>query len=188
VQRQFNVTQPVLGVLPDVARLAPKASLPHVPGLKIEVEIGFLVGVDDEPAAMLAVIELPRLAYADMKKVSLADIIATNVSAYRFITGPTGLLDPDVRKYPVSLERDGTQLFSSFASDADGDPYNVYGWMVTRIRQLGYWLEPGMILITGSLGRVVDAEPGNYVAHYGKLGELKFKISGDVHAPPEPKP
>jgi len=188
VQRQFGVTQPVLGVLPDVARLGPKVSLPHVPGLKIEVEIGFLVGIDDEPAAMLAVIELPRLAYADMKKVSLADIIATNVSAYRFITGPTGMLDPDVRKYPVSLDRDGTELFSSFASDADGDPYNVYGWMITRIRQLGYWLKPGMILITGSLGRAVDAEPGNYVAHYGKLGKLEFKITGDVHAPPEPKP
>jgi 2-keto-4-pentenoate hydratase len=110
------------------------------------------------------------------------------VSAYRFITGPTGLLDPDVRKYPVSLERDRAELFSSFASDADGDPYNVYGWMVTRIRQLGYWLEPGMILITGSLGRVVDAEPGTYVAHYGKLGELQFKITGAVHAPREPKP
>jgi hypothetical protein len=34
----------------------------------------------------------------------------------------------------------------------------------------------------------VDAEPGNYVAHYGKLGKLEFKITGDVHAPPEPKP
>ena len=94
VQRQFGVTQPVFGVLPDVARLGPKVSLPHVPGLKIEVEIGFLVGIGDEPAAMLAVIELPRLAYADMKKVSLADIIATNVSAYRFITGPTGCSTP----------------------------------------------------------------------------------------------
>ncbi len=177
-QRQFGVTQPVLGVLPEPARLAPKATLPYVPGLKVEVEIGFLVGIDDEPAAMFAVIELPRLAYADMKKVTLADIVATNVSAYRFITGSTGMLDPDVRKYPVSLERNGTELFASFATDADGDPYNVYGWMVTRIRQLGYWLEPGMILITGSLGRVVDAEPGDYVAHYGPLGALRFTISG----------
>ena len=177
-QRQFGVDQPVLGVLPESGRLATTATVAAVPGLKVEVELGFLVGVGDEPAAMFPVIELPRLAYADMKKVTLADIIATNVSAYRFIAGPTGLLDPDVRKYPVSLDRDGAQVFSAFASDASGDPYDVYGWMVTRIHLLGYELKPGMILITGSLGRVVDGEPGDYVAHYGELGELRFKIVG----------
>jgi len=175
-QKQFGVDQPVLGMLPEADHLSPKATIAMAQGLKIEVEIGFLVGVDDQPAAMFGVIELPRLAYADMQQVKLADIVATNVSAYRFITGPTAMPDPDVRKYAVSLDRDGAQLFSAFASDAFGDPYNVYGWMVTRIRSLGYFLEPGMILITGSLGRVVDAQPGDYVAHYGPLGEIRFRI------------
>ncbi len=180
-QRQFGVSQPVLGVLPEPGRVASKATLERVTGLAIEVEIGFLVGIDDQPAAMLPVIELPRLAYADMKKVTLADLIATNVAAYRFITGPTAMIDADVRTYPVSLDRDGTQLFTSFASDASGDPYDIYGWMVTRIHSLGYRLEPGMILITGALGHVVDAEAGHYVAHFGPLGELTFTI-GDKHA------
>ena len=179
-QKQFGVDQPVLGMLPEADHLSPKATIAMAQGLKIEVEIGFLVGVDDQPAAMFAVIELPRLAYADMQQVKLADIIATNVSAYRFITGPTAMPDPDVRKYAVSLDRDGAQLFSAFASDAFGDPYNVYGWMVTRIRSLGYFLEPGMILITGSLGRVVDAQPGEYVARYGPLGEIRFRIGANT--------
>jgi 2-keto-4-pentenoate hydratase len=179
-QRQFGVDQPVLGMLPEADRLSPKATIAMAQGLKIEVEIGFLVGVEDQPAAMFGVIELPRLAYADMQQVKLADIVATNVSAYRFITGPTAMPDPDVRKYAVSLDRDGAQLFSAFASDAFGDPYNVYGWMVTRIRSLGYFLEPGMILITGSLGRVVDAQPGDYVARYGPLGEIRFRIGANT--------
>ncbi len=181
-QQRFGVDQPVLGVLPESGRLAPNATQPLVPGLKIEVEIGFVVGDASTPAAMLAAIELPRLDYGDMKQVTLPDIVATNVAAYRFIAGPSVAVDQEVRAYPVALDHEGRTLFNATAADALGDPLVAYRWMLARIRALGYPLEPGMLLITGSLGRVVDAEPGNYVAHYGRLGELKFTIDGDPHA------
>ncbi len=187
-QRHFGVSQPVLGVLPEPDRLPSNATIAHVEGLAVELEIGFLVGIDDQPAAVLPVVELPRRAYADIKKISLADLIATNVSAYRFITGPTAMLGADVRKNPVSLERDGTQLFTSLAGEASGDPYDIYGWMVARIHSLGYRLEPGMILMTGPIGgRVVGAEPGHYVAHFGPLGDVKFTIGGNRHAIQTPR-
>jgi 2-keto-4-pentenoate hydratase len=186
-QQRFGIDQPVLGVLPESGRLSSGATLPWVPGLKIEVEIGFIIGVEDQPAAMLPVIELPRLDYADMKQVSLPDIVATNVSAYRFINGPTSVPDPDVRSYEVSLARDGKELFSAFGLDALGDPLASYAWMVNKIRALRYELKPGMILITGALGRVTDAEPGIYVAHYGPLGELNFRIEGDGDAVQAPR-
>ena len=181
-QQRFGVDQPVLGVLPLSGQLPPDSTIVLVPGLKIEVEIGFVVGIDGEPGEMLASIELPRLAYADMQQVSFADIVATNVAAYRFIAGHSAKLDPNVRAYPVSLDYDGVRLFTASAADALGDPFAAYRWMVARIRALGYRLDPGMVLITGSLGRVVDAKPGEYVARYGALGELKFKIDGDPHA------
>lgn len=175
-QQRFGVDQPVLGVLPEDGRLPPNTTQALVPGLKIEVEIGFLVGDDSTPAAMLAAIELPRLDYGDMTRVTLPDIVATNVAAYRFIAGSGVALDQDVRAYPVTLDHDGRTLFSATAADALGDPLVAYRWMLARIHALGYRLEPGMLLMTGSLGRVVDAEPGNYTARYGALGELKFTI------------
>ncbi len=186
-QQRFGIDQPVLGVLPESGQLSSGATLALVPGLKIEVEIGFLVGVDDQPAAMLPIIELPRLDYADMKQVSLADIVATNVSAYRFISGTTGVPDPNVRSYEVSLDKDGKELFSAFGLDALGDPLDSYAWMVNKIRAIGYELKPGMIMMTGALGRVVDAEPGTYVAHYGPLGELEFRIEGNSDALQAPR-
>ena len=179
-QQRFGVDQPVLGVLPESARLAPNVTIAMTPGLKIEVEVGFVVGSGDAPAAMLAAIELPRLAYADMKQVSLVDIVATNVSAYRFIAGPRIPVAPDVRTYPVSLDHDGVRVFDAAAADALGDPLEAYAWMVEKVHALGYRLDPGMVLITGSLGHVVDAEPGRYVAHYGPLGELEFKIGQPI--------
>ena len=181
-QQRFGVDKPVVGVLPESGRLASGASLALKPGLKIEVEIGYLVGTGAEPAAMLPVIELPRLDYEDMTRVTLVDIVATNVSAYCFIAGASGTPDPKIRSYEVSLEKDGAKLFSALGADALGDPRHSYEWMVGQVRALGYELRPGMLMITGALGRVTDAEPGTYVAHFGPLGELKFRIEGKDHA------
>lgn len=186
-QQRFHVNQPVLGVLPASGRLSSGATLAMVPGLKIEVEIGFLVGEGDRPAAMFPAIELPRLDYADMKQVTLADIVATNVSAYEFVAGPTSPPDPNARSLEVSLDKDGKELFSALGSDALGDPLQSYAWTVNKIRSLGYELKPGMIVITGALGRVTDAEPGAYVAHYGPLGELKIRIEGNDDALQAPR-
>jgi len=72
-------------------------------------------------------------------------------------------------------------------SDALGDPSQSFAWTVNKIRSLGYELKPGMIVITGALGRVTDAAPGAYVAHYGQLGELKFKIEGNDDALQTPR-
>jgi len=187
VQQRFGVDQPVLGVLPESGRIQVGSKLRAVPGLKVEVEIGFLVGVEDTPAAMFAAIELPRLDYPTTTKTTLADIIATNVSAYRFIVAAPMKLEPDVRRVEVSLDRDGQQLFTAFASDAMGDPTDVYEWLVPRIHSHEYPLRPGMVLITGSLGRVIDGEPGAYVAHYGELGDIKFTIEGGGDAVQTPR-
>jgi 2-keto-4-pentenoate hydratase len=176
MQRRFDADQPVLGVLPESGRLSPDAVVGAVPGLKIEVEIGFLIGADGAPATMFAAIELPRLDYPNMKVVTLSDVIATDVSAYRYIVGPSGVPDPNVRETEVSLDKDGAQLFAAFASDAMDDPGKSYDWTIGKARSLGLPVRRGMIVITGALGRVVDATPGVYVAHYGALGDIKFTI------------
>jgi 2-keto-4-pentenoate hydratase len=183
MQHRFDADQPVLGVLPEAGRLGPDAVIPAVPGLKIEVEIGFLVGADGAPATMFAAIELPRLDYPNMKVVTLSDVIATDVSAYRFIIGPSSVPDPDVRQTEVSLDKDGVRVFSAFASDAMDDPGKSYDWTIGKARSLGYSVHRGMVVITGALGRVVDAEPGVYVAHYGALGDLKFTIEAGTPRP-----
>ena len=176
MQHRFDADQPVLGVLPEAGRLDSGAVVRAVPGLKIEVEIGFLIGADGAPATMFAAIELPRLDYPNMKVVTLPDVIATDVSAYRYIVGPSAVPDPDVRQTEVSLDKDGVQLFAAFASDAMDDPGKSYDWTIGKARELGLPVHRGMIVITGALGRAVDATPGLYVAHYGALGDIRFRI------------
>jgi len=186
MQRRFDADQPIVGVLPESGRLASDAVIRAVPGLKIEVEIGFLVGADGAPATMFAAIELPRLDYPNMKEVTLADVIATDASAYRFIVGPSSVPDPNVRQTEVSLEKDGAQVFAAFASDAMDDPGRSYDWTLDAARSHGYPVRRGMVVLTGALGRVVDGVPGTYVAHYGALGDVRFKIEAADAAAPAP--
>jgi 2-oxo-hept-3-ene-1,7-dioate hydratase len=175
-QQRFGITTPVLGVLPRAARLDAGAEIDAATGLMVEVEIGVLVGADAAPAGLVPVVELPRLSYAVPDALSAADVIASNVSAYRFVVGAPAPFDADVREVRVTLEHDGAVANAAQASDAMGDPLASYRWMVERIRGAGYRLEPGMVLLTGALGRVVDASPGRWVARYDGLGEVAFTI------------
>jgi len=188
MQHRFDADQPVVGALPESGRLASDAVIRAVPGLKIEVEIGFLIGADGAPATMFAAIELPRLDYPNMKEVTLADVIATDASAYRFIVGPSSVPDPNVRQTEVSLEKDGAQVFAAFASDAMDDPGRSYEWTIEAARNRGYPIRRGMVVLTGALGRMVDGVPGTYVAHYGALGDVRFKIEAADATPAAPGP
>ena len=40
----------------------------------------------------------------------------------------------------------------------------------------GYELRPGQVLLSGAVGAMMPAEPGDYVADYGALGTLRFAV------------
>jgi 2-keto-4-pentenoate hydratase len=175
-QQRFSVREPVIGILPLLSRVPPGAEIARADGLAVEVEIGVLVGIDGEPAGLVPAIELPRLHFGAPDRLALADIIAANVSAHRFLIGSPVPVDAEVRRRRVTLERDGVLLNEAFAVDALGDPLAAYRWLVAKARDLDYRIEPGMIVLTGALGRVVDGEAGHYVARYDGMGELRFSI------------
>jgi 2-keto-4-pentenoate hydratase len=48
--------------------------------------------------------------------------------------------------------------------------------------RLGYKIEPGQVLITGAMGRMVPAVPGVCVADFGAFGKIVFGIVTPVAA------
>ena len=40
----------------------------------------------------------------------------------------------------------------------------------------GWTIEPGHILLTGALGKMVPGKTGKYIADYGPLGKIAFEI------------
>ena len=57
-----------------------------------------------------------------------------------------------------------------------GDQWEALMWLVRQRLQQGFEVKRDDLLITGALGKVVEAERGRYVADFGKLGRVTFSM------------
>src|SRR5574341_927767 len=191
IQKRFGVTFPVSGVLFASGKKLNSPiidkSMFKVP--TIETEIGFLVGrprthslknvseLYETIQAVLPVVELPDLGFTGLKKVKVADIIASNVSSSQFIVGDQkdakGL---DLNNITATLSLNGQIVNQGKGKDALGDQWNTALWLVDAITKQGWTIEPGYILITGVLGKMIDGRKGKYIADFGSLGKILFEI------------
>ena len=60
---------------------------------------------------------------------------------------------------------------------AMGDQWKALSWTLNNILKNGGEIKKGMVVITGSLGRMYPGKPGNYKAVYtGGLDDISFTI------------
>jgi len=120
-------------------------------------------------------IEVPQLYFQDMSKVAVFDIIAAGVGSKKFLVGPAAeLSDPDT--VSIKLEKDGEVINEGPATDALGGQWKALLWIVNNIVENGYVIEEGQYIMTGALGKMLPAQPGEYKADFG-FTTLQFKIS-----------
>lgn len=179
---RYGLDEPFAGVLyPGTAMASGEGVVgDRFPGLMVEVELGYLVDCELFEAidtarlaqcvrAVVPVVELPQVHFADPQGVRGVDIIAANTGSALFLRGeplPPGMA-PEVLE--VTLVRDGEVLLQAPAgAGQDG----VLRWLVNKVIALGWTLEPGQLLITGALGRPLPAAPGRYRAQFRAGGEL----------------
>jgi 2-keto-4-pentenoate hydratase len=157
--------------------------------LMMEVEIGFVIGksvnhplkdtseLKDHTGEVVPVIELPELGFTDLQKLKGPDIIAANIGAAMFIVGEKQKINNlDLNALQITLKRDGEVINRGIGTDTLGGQWKTALWLVNTMVNQGWKLEPGHIIITGALGRMVPGKPGNYIADYGSLGTVIFKI------------
>ena len=126
---------------------------------------------------VMPAIELPDLGFADMKALKGVDIIAANVSSRKFILGePVPVNTADLNALGVVLYRGEETVNRGQGSDALGDQWQALLWLANTMIGQGYVLEPGQVLITGALGKMVPGTAGRYRAAYGGLGTVFFEI------------
>ena len=190
-QNRFNVNMPVSGVLFASGKREAREGIDLKPGeqLMIETEIGLVVGkLIDRPIteisqlkkrirSVVAAIEIPDLRFENMLELKGEDIIANNVSAYACILGETeNHINHDLKKISLSLWREGELINKGYGSDVLGDPWQAALWLVNNTLSQGWVLEPGQVLLTGSMGKMLPAIRGKYVADFDKLGRISFDI------------
>lgn len=190
-QEKFKASGPVSGVLFDSMLIKDGVAKLKGHGLMmLEVEIAYELKQDvTKPvdakampglvAKVMPAVEVPDLKFADMKALTVADIVAGNVGARAYLLGkpmsPEGI---DVNAVTGQLMRDGEAVGQPVPGRAAlGDQWQALAWTVNNALKLGQPVKAGMVFLTGSLGPMYPAKPGAHKAVYtGGLGELSFKV------------
>jgi len=187
-QKRFGYDAPVAGtIFKSMLRWPGIVYLKNHARLFIESEIGFRLKNDiNEPidnlldlkrtvAIVFPAIELPDIAYTDMKLLKGVDLIATNVAARKVLIGNATQAD-DLNAVAVKLFHNGQQIASGNGRMAGGDQWEALKWLVNDVLARGGQIKAGDILITGSLTGLIPAKPGKYIADFGSFGRIEFEF------------
>ncbi len=195
VQKQLGVDQPDFGML--FADMAVCDGEPVAAGRvlqpKSEAEIAFVLGRDltgEQPtvadlmrAIDYAVIAIEivgsRIANWDIR---LVDTVADNASSGLFVLGntPYRLDGLDLRDCEMVMTRasDGERVSAGRGEACLGHPLNAALWLARKMIETGRPLQAGDIILSGALGPMVAAQPGEtYEARVSGLGSVRASFA-----------
>src|SRR4051794_13845032 len=170
--------QPAFGRL-TAARFHPEhqpVTLADLIQPRIESGIAFVLGRRLEGPAVTAAdavraveFVLPSLEIADSRVedglASLVDAVADNAGAGEVILGctPRLLAAADLRLAGCVLYRNGEVAQTGAGGVVLGSPLNALVWLANAAARLGLALEPGQVVVAGSMTPAVAAAPGDNV-------------------------
>lgn len=191
LQAQFDVNQPVLGVLLTGMLLPSGTTIPARFGARSMVEGDLLVRVKDASInqattarealagldAVIPFMELPDLVYKQGGTINGPAITAINAGARYGVTGSLiGLEDtPEwmdrLARFSVHLTDDtGAVLGQGTGKDILEHPLNAVLWIKDELNRMGARLKPGDLLSLGTLTPLVPPVAGRtFTARYEGL-------------------
>ena len=193
VQEHFGIDQPDYGML--FADMSYSDGLPVPverflqPRAEAEVALVFgedLTGGPFTVADVLRAVEfaLPAIEIADSRiadwDITLADTIADNASGGAFVLGstPMSLMGLDLRSAGMTMTRAGQEVSSGSGASCLGNPLNAAVWLASALGRTDYALRAGDVVLTGALGPVVPAGPGDeFEARIDGLGSVRAVFS-----------
>ncbi len=176
VQAQLGVDQPDFGIL--FADMAVEDSTTIAPGRllqpKVEAEVAFVMRRAPDidrltTAELLSSVDyaLPALEIVDSRiagwDIGIVDTIADNASSGLFVLGttPVPLAGLDLRLCGMVLEKNGEPVSFGAGAACLGHPLHALGWLARTLAKVGRPLEAGSIVLSGALGPMTDARPGD---------------------------
>ncbi|WP_343243895.1 fumarylacetoacetate hydrolase family protein [Streptomyces sp. SID13726] len=189
VQRQLGVDQPDFGALfadmavPDGGEVAVGRLLQP----KVEAEVALVLG-QDLPHRECTVVDvlravdfaLPALEIVDSRiadwDISLVDTVADNASCGLYVLGatPVPLTAIDLRAVTMTMTRGGETVSEGNGAACLGSPLNAAVWLARALAERGDPLRAGDLVLTGALGPMVPAAPGDvFDARIPGLGSVQ---------------
>jgi 2-oxopent-4-enoate/cis-2-oxohex-4-enoate hydratase len=177
VQNMLGVHQPDFGFLTDRMQV-PDGSDVRIAGRLIqpraEAEIAFilksgLAGPGVSPAEVLAATEsiAPCFEIVDSRirdwDIGIVDTVADNASCGVFVLG-AARVDPrslDLAALTMSVWKNDQPLSRGLGSAVQGSPLASVAWLANTLGRYGVTLDPGDVILSGSLVPLEPAHPGD---------------------------
>ena len=109
------------------------------------------------------------------------DQVQVELGADQFILGDMGAWDSfdftALADIEIELMRDGEVILNASPLDSFGGPKPALDWCVNKANSLGFTIPEGGVLLAGTNGAPIEADPGHYQASYGPLGTIEFTIA-----------
>ncbi|MBB2893384.1 2-keto-4-pentenoate hydratase [Flexivirga oryzae] len=188
MQRQAGVTQPDFGQLTSTMFFLEHQPIPARTFIqpRIEPEVAFVLsrpltgpGVTVAEAAAAVDFVLPALEIVDSRirdwRIGIFDTVADNASSGGVVLGsrPVQLSDVDLRLAGCTLHVNGDLVGTGAGGAVLGSPLNALVWLANTVGPLGVTLEPGHVVLPGSMTKAVDLRPGDsVVAAVAGLGSV----------------
>ena len=199
VQNQLGVDQPDFGML--FADMAACDGEPIPVGAvlqpKAEAEIAFVLERDlgMEQATVADVIRAIGYAVVAIEVVGsrvanwdirLVDTVADNASSGMFVLGnmPRSLDNLDLRDCRMQMRRGDETVSTGVGHACLGHPLNATLWLARKMVEVGRPLRAGDIVLSGALGPMVAAQPGEVLeATVEGLGSVRAAFAGGGRSP-----
>ncbi|MEV0181950.1 fumarylacetoacetate hydrolase family protein [Streptomyces sp. NPDC050625] len=189
VQRQLGVDQPDFGALFADMAVPDGGTVPAGRLLqpKVEAEVALVLGRDLPHHACTVVdvlravdFALPALEIVDSRvhgwDISLVDTVADNASCGLYVLGatPVPLTGVDLRAVTMTMTRGGSTVSEGNGADCLGSPLVAAAWLASALAERGDPLRAGDLVLTGALGPMAPAAPGDvFAAHVSGLGSVR---------------
>lgn len=193
VQQQMGVHQPDFGMLFADMAFCDGEAIPADRTLqpRIEGEIAFVLGkpLDRQHLTIADVIHaiaycLPAIEIVDSRianwKIGIFDTIADNASSGLYVLGtqPRQLSDFDPMLCGMVIEHHGEPVSTGAGLACLGNPLNAVLWLARKMAEVGRPLSEGDTILSGALGPMVDAAPGEtYEVRINGLGSVRAAMA-----------
>jgi 2-keto-4-pentenoate hydratase len=196
-QRHIGVDGPLAGrilaerVIPNDGVFVLGSNLMRV----AELEFAFRMGQDLAPreaaysqhevlasvASLHPAIELPDSRFAHFETAGLAQLVADNACAHRFVLGPPALLDwraLDLAAHPGQAFRNGELAEQGVGANVLGDPCIALTWLANELSRHGMSLKAGQVVTTGTCVKPLAIAVGERIeGDLGILGKVSVTIT-----------
>ena len=108
-------------------------------------------------------------------QITLADTVADNASSGGFVTGqsPVPLTGLDLSLTGCVFRRNGRIVATGAGAAVLGSPLHAAAWLASELLARGAELEPGHVILTGSITAAIPVGPGDAVtAAFDRLGSV----------------